>query len=489
MNSPLLKKIDQVIIGLMKNIPLYRKTYDYLVNNQNLTDITEILIARISNIRDQSSKLIFVDIVGGHLSADVPIADLITNNHIQIMITKSKYSEFDFPNVRSKLFRGNIIKVTGYPCRTSTGELSICAKNIDLISACQHPLPFELKEAHTRATQRYYDLIVNRDTSLPRFIVRSRVISQLRSYLERELSMVEVETSILSSNASGAVAKPFVTHHNAQDTKCFLRIAPELNLKRLVVGGFDGVFEIGKQFRNEDADVTHNPEFTSCEFYKAYATYLDLMSVTENILYTITTTVLGKSTSTYMGHEINWKGPYAIIDILPELEKQGIMFPTIKFDSLEMNDFLDKVCLSKNIACSAPRTTTRLLDKLISTYIEPQCIQPTFVTGHPAIMCPLAKRQEGNTELTERFELFVCGKELCNAYSELNDSAEQLDRFKEQSKDKKAGDDEIGDIDEDFCNALSYGMPYTAGWGIGIDRLVMMLTNAESIKDVILFPY
>lgn len=466
------------------NIPGYRKKYEHLSVDERLQGTTETLAGRIYNVRGSSKNLIFVDLVGGSLSADVPLSDLTSSNHIQIMLNKREYgNDEEFVDVRTnRLLRGNIIKVTGFPARTKTGELSLIAQSLVVLAKCEVPMPHELKDPYLRATQRYYDLIVNRETSLPRYVARSRTISALRNFLESRLGMVEVETAVLSSKASGATAKPFVTHHNALDTNCFLRIAPELNLKRLIVGGFDGVFEIGKQFRNEDVDLTHNPEFTSCEFYRAYSNYEELMPITEEILSTIARTVTGGTVTRYNGTEINWAGPYRRIDVMEELQKHCGDIPDVSDTA-----HLDKLCKDHSIACSEPRTASRLLDKLISTYIEPQCVQPTFVIGHPAIMCPLAKKKP-ETELTERFELFVCGKELCNAYSELNDPAEQLARFTEQAKDKAAGDDEIGDIDHDFINALKFGMPPTAGWGLGIDRFVMMLTDAESIRDVILFP-
>lgn len=469
---------------MLTNIPEYRKTYNYLAVDERKPEISVVLVGRICNVRESSKNLSFVDLVGGYLSESVPLSEITTSNHIQIMLNKREYSnDAEFADVRvNRLMRGNIIKITGFPGRTKTGELSLIARSLEVLAKCEMPIPHELKDPYIRATQRYYDLIVNRDTSLPRFIARSRVISTLRRYLEDRLGMVEVETAVLSSKASGATAKPFVTHHNALDQSCFLRIAPELNLKRLIIGGYDGVFEIGKQFRNEDVDLTHNPEFTSCEFYKAYSNYEELMSITEDILSSIATAVTGGTVTKYNGTEINWAGPYRRIDVMEELEKHCGELMSKFSDS-----FLDKLCVERGIPCSEPRTTSRLLDKLISTYIEPQCVQPTFVVGHPAVMCPLAKKKPG-TELTERFELFVCTKELCNAYSELNDPVEQLARFTEQSKDKTAGDDEIGDVDHDFINALAYGMPPTAGWGLGIDRFVMMLTNAESIRDVILFP-
>ncbi|KAF2539355.1 hypothetical protein F2Q68_00023200 [Brassica cretica] len=293
----------------------------------------------------------------------------------------------------------------------------------------------------------------------------------------------------------GAAARPFVTHHNDLDMKLYMRISPELHLKQLVIGGMDRVFEIGKQFRNESIDMTHNPEFTTCEFYMAYADYNDLMKMTEDLLSGMVKELTGGYRVKYhvKGYDkdpivIDFTPPYRRIDMIGELEKVAELSIPKDLASEEANKYLIDACGRFGVKCAAPMTTARLLDKLVGHFLEGTCVNPTFIMNHPEIMSPLAKSHRSIKGLTERFELFINQHELCNAYTELNDPVVQRQRFADQLKDRQSGDDEAMAMDESFCTALEYGLPPTGGWGIGIDRLAMLLTDSQNIKEVITFP-
>lgn len=300
---------------------------------------------------------------------------------------------------------------------------------------------------------------------------------------------------MMNTIAGGAAARPFVTHHNELDLKLFMRIAPELYLKQLVIGGLGRVYEIGKQYRNEGMDLTHNPEFTTCEFYMPFADYYDLMKITEEMLsgivYQLTN---GSYKIQYHSNgvdkdpiEIDFTPPFRRIDMIEELESMAGLSITKDLASEEANEYLKNACLKYDIKCAPPQTTARLLDKLVGHFLEETCVNPTFIMNHPEIMSPLAKSHREKPGLTERFELFVNKHELCNAYTELNNPVVQRERFAQQLKDRQSGDDEAMALDEEFCTALEYGMPPTGGWGMGIDRLTMLLTDSQNIKEVILF--
>ncbi|OXB78344.1 UNVERIFIED_CONTAM: hypothetical protein H355_009115 [Colinus virginianus] len=365
-------------------------------------------------------------------------------------------SEEEYFRINNKLRRGDIIGVVGNPGKTKKGELSIIPYEITLLSPCLHMLPhlhFGLKD--------------------------------------------KIETPMMNIIPGGAMAKPFITYHNELDMKLYMRIAPELYHKMLVVGGLDRVYEIGRQFRNEGIDLTHNPEFTTCEFYMAYADYHDLMEITEKLLSGMVKHITGGYKITYhpdgqdgQAYEIDFTPPFRRISMVDELEKTlGVKFPsTESFETEETRRFFDDLCTVKNVECPPPRTTARLLDKLVGEFLEVTCISPTFICDHPQIMSPLAKWHRTRQGLTERFELFVMKKEVCNAYTELNDPFQQRQLFEDQAKAKAAGDDEAMFIDENFCTALEYGLPPTAGWGMGIDRFTMFLTDSSNIKEVLLFP-
>ena len=381
---------------------------------------------------------------------------------------------------------GDIIGITGFVFKTRTGEISIHAKEVILLSKSLRPLPEKfhgLKDTDLRYRQRYVDLIVNPEVK-DTFIKRTEILKEMRRILD-EKKYTEVETPILNTIPGGAAARPFITHHNSLDIDMYLRIATELYLKRLIVGGFDRVYEIGRIFRNEGMDIKHNPEFTTIELYQAYANLDDMMNLTEELVSKIAEKVLGTTKITYQGQEIDltpsWKR-VTMIDAIKEVT--GVDFNTITTDE-EAQEAAKKAGVPVD-----PIKTTRgdIIAAFFDEKVEETLIQPTFIYEYPIENSPLAKKLENDERMTQRFELFIGGREYANAFSELNDPIDQYERFLAQVKQREAGDDEANMMDTDFVTALEYGMPPTGGMGMGIDRLVMLLTDEASIRDVLLFP-
>ena len=382
---------------------------------------------------------------------------------------------------------GDIIGITGFVFKTRTEEISVHAKEVTLLSKSLRPLPEKfhgLKDPDLRYRQRYTDLIVNPEVKNT-FILRSKIISAIRSILDNE-GYLEVETPVLNTISGGATARPFVTHHNALDIDMYLRIALELNLKRLIVGGFDRVYEIGRVFRNEGMDIRHNPEFTELELYAAYLDFHDMMDITEKIFSETAKKILGTTKITYQGKEIDLAPGWKRITMIDSIKEAcGVDFNEIQTDE-------EAVALAKERNIEIPDKTKETRGDVISLffdeYVEKTLIQPTFIYEYPVEISPLAKKCPKNKKMTERFEVFIDGREYGNAFSELNDPIDQYERFKKQVEAKEAGDEEAGMMDEDFIQSLEIGLPPTGGLGIGIDRLVMLLTDQDSIRDVLLFP-
>ncbi|MEA3347865.1 MAG: lysine--tRNA ligase [Pseudomonadota bacterium] len=405
---------------------------------------------------------------------------------VQVYIRKNLIGEENFKVF--KLFDiGDTIGVNGTVFKTKTGEVTVMAANVRILTKALRPLPEKwhgLKDIETRYRQRYVDLIVNQEVR-ETFIKRTQIIDIIRDFF-KEKDFLEVETPMMQTIAGGATARPFTTHHNALSLDLNLRIAPELYLKRLVVGGFERVFEINRNFRNEGISIKHNPEFTMIEFYQAYATYLDLMSTTEELFATICRSLNDSDTLVYQGQEISFTPPWDHFTVIESIEK----YTGIDGERLQNRESVLEIIdeLGLEITPLERECYGKCLMKLFDEKVEEQLIQPTFITDYPVSISPLSRRNDTNPEVTDRFELFIAGREMANAFSELNDPLDQRERFEEQLKEKAAGDQEAHQFDADFLRALEYGLPPTAGEGIGIDRMVMLFTDAASIRDVILFP-
>ncbi len=380
---------------------------------------------------------------------------------------------------------GDIIGVSGIVFKTNKGETSIRVQSLQVLCKSLQPLPDKfhgIKDVELRYRQRYVDLIVNpevRDT----FVMRSKIITSMRRYLDGN-GYMEVETPTLHAIAGGAAARPFITHHNALDMELFMRIAIELHLKRLIVGGIEKVYEIGRVYRNEGISTRHNPEFTMIELYEAYADYHDMMSLTENMVAHIAREVHGTTTITYQGTEIELAPQWRRVSMVDAVKE----VTGVDFNVQMSNEEAHRLAKEHNVSVTPEMTFGHILNQFFETYVEQTLIQPTFVYGHPLEISPLAKKNLADTRFTDRFELFIVGREHANAFSELNDPIDQRERFEAQLREKEQGNDEAHEMDEDFILALEYGMPPTGGLGIGIDRLVMLLTDAPSIRDVLLFP-
>jgi len=509
--------------NITMSLQQFARSYQSLSNGARLNS-TELVAARVTGIRKSSKNLYFIDIEA-------------SPGHLQVISDRRIYnssSEQEFDDDHHAVHRGDIIGVEGYPGKSKRGELSVFPRKIQILSRCLHMLPKSyvgMTDTESRYRMRYLDLIVNPHVNTI-FRTRAKIIQFIRRYLE-DRGFLEVETPMMTTSHGGASAKPFITHHNELDRDLYLRVAPELFLKQLVIGGLEKVFEIGRNFRNEGIDLTHNPEFTACEFYQAYADYDDLMATTEHMLSELVKSLTGSykincsipttggndgdegaadneegegggtnnvsaaskkatttaaTTSSSSTVEIDFTPPFRRIRMIPELERQtGRRFPT-DYTSKEAHSFLSSLCDEYNVTCHPPKTPARMLDKLVGRLLEKGCMNPSFITDHPAVLSPLAKHHRQHAGLTERFELFVCGKEIANAYTELNDPEVQRERFMAQAEAATQGDEEAQMLDETFCTALEYGLPPTAGWGLGIDRLVMMLTSQHSLREVLFFP-
>ncbi len=403
---------------------------------------------------------------------------------IQIYVRKDTVGEKQYEQFTTSDL-GDLVGVSGTVFKTKVGELSIKVKEFTHLTKALRPLPEKfhgLKDVEQRYRQRYLDLITNQE-SKETFIARSLIIQSMRRYLD-EQGFLEVETPMLHSIAGGAAARPFETHHNALDMPFFMRIAIELHLKRLIVGGLEKVYEIGRVFRNEGVSTRHNPEFTMIELYEAYADYNDIMELTENMVAHIAKDVLGSTTVQYGDQEINLEPKWRRLHMVDAVKEYcGVDFWR------EMSDEEAKqLAKEHNVAITEHMTYGHILNEFFEQHVEEKLIQPTFIYGHPVEISPLAKKNEEDPRFTDRFELFIVSREHANAFTELNDPIDQKERFESQLLEREQGNDEAHEMDEDFIEALEYGMPPTGGLGIGIDRLVMLLTNSPSIRDVLLFP-
>lgn len=403
---------------------------------------------------------------------------------IQVYVRKDVIGEENYALIKL-MDIGDTVGITGTAFRTHMGELSIKANSVEMLSKSLRPLPEKwhgLKDVETRYRQRYVDLIVNpevRDT----FVKRSQIIRSVREVLDSH-DFLEVETPILNTIAGGAAARPFISYHNALDMQVYMRIAPELYLKRLIVGGMDRVYEMGRVFRNEGIDNRHNPEFTSVEIYQAFADYRDMMDLTEEVVVKTAEKVLGTTTINYEGTTIELASPWKRMSMMEAVKEYSGK------DFTNVTDLEEARAIAKelNVAVEPSFGIGKIINACFEEYVEDKLIQPTFITGHPKEISPLAKSNPENPEITDRFEAYIYGREICNGFTELNDPIDQKERFLKQVEERANGDEEANMMDEDFVNALEYGLPPTGGLGIGIDRLVMFLTNSSTIRDVLFFP-
>ncbi|MBE1447215.1 lysine--tRNA ligase [Paenibacillus sp. OAS669] len=390
-----------------------------------------------------------------------------------------KYKAFDMLDI------GDIVGVKGSMFKTKTGELSVKALEVEVLSKSLLPLPEKyhgLKDVELRYRQRYVDLIMNQEVQQT-FITRSKIIQSMRRYLDSR-GYLEVETPTLHAIAGGASARPFITHHNALDMQLYMRIAIELHLKRLIVGGMEKVYEIGRVYRNEGISTRHNPEFTMIELYEAYADYQDIMKLTENMIAHIAQEVLGTTKIQYQGHEVDLAPQWRRVSMVDAIKE----VVGVDFSKHMTDEEAHQLAKEHKVPVEPMMTFGHIVNQFFETFVEETLIQPTFVYGHPVAISPLAKKNEQDPRFTDRFELFIVAREHANAFTELNDPIDQRERFEAQLLEREQGNDEAHEMDDDFIRALEYGMPPTGGLGIGIDRLVMLLTNAPSIRDVLLFP-
>lgn len=442
-----------------------------IIENFSETESRHVSIAGRMTSRRIMGKASFVDLRDG-------------GGRIQVYVRRDDVGESDYADFK-KWDIGDIIGISGIVFRTQKGEISIHADKIQLLSKSLLPLPEKyhgLKDTDLRYRQRYVDLIVNPEVK-DTFVKRSQIIKEIRNYLDG-LGFLEVETPVLQTCAGGAAARPFNTHHNALDLEMHIRISLELYLKRLIVGGFDKVYEIGRVFRNEGISIRHNPEFTLLELYQAYTDFHGMMDLTESLVKNLAVKILGKTEIKYGEYTIDLGKPFERLTMIEAVKK----YAGIDFTTISSTEEAKKLAKEHKIQFENRHEYGDILNLFFEEYCEEHLIQPTFITEHPVEISPLAKRKPDDNGFTERFELFIIGREHANAFSELNDPIDQRERFENQARLKAMGDDEASEVDEDFLCALEYGMPPTGGLGIGIDRLVMLLTDSASIRDVLLFP-
>ncbi len=436
-----------------------------------------------NNVRAKvAGRLIAKRVMGKASFAQV----LDMSGHIQLLIQRDALPEGVYQDFKTWDV-GDIVGACGVLVKTKTGELSIKVDELRLLSKSLRPLPEKfhgLTDPEQRYRQRYVDLIMN-DTVRGAFRVRSRIIRFIRQYLD-ERGFLEVETPMMQPIPGGAAARPFVTHHNALDMKLYLRIAPELYLKRLVVGGFERVYEINRSFRNEGLSTQHNPEFTMLEFYQAYADYRDLMDLTEDLLRQLAVAITGQAQMSYQGQRYDLEKPFARMTV-----KEAIVHYNDGVNPADLDDLAALKRLAERLAVpvKADDSAGKMQVEIFEKTVEARLREPTFITAYPTAVSPLARRNDADPSVTDRFEFFIAGRELANGFSELNDAEDQAERFRGQAVAKEAGDEEAMHFDADYIRALEYGLPPTAGEGIGIDRLVMLLTDSPSIRDVLLFPH
>ncbi|MGM0501429.1 MAG: lysine--tRNA ligase [Bacillota bacterium] len=447
---------------------------------------TEEVIANYDQLREDSvmvktaGRIMAMRNHGKSIFAD--LKDM--SGTVQLYVKAKNVGEEGF-EIFDDLDIGDQIGIEGLVFKSGQGEITIQVEDFDVLAKSLRPLPEKwhgLKDVEMRYRQRYVDLIVNDDVQKT-FEIRSKVLHSIRRNLEQQ-GFLEVQTPLMHEIPGGAEAKPFVTHHNALDTELYMRIAPELYLKRLLVGGFEKVFELGKNMRNEGLSTKHNPEFTSLELYQAYADYKDIMEITETLIKDVAQEALGTLEIEYGDYEIDlsqWK----TLTMIEAIEK----YTDVDFAEVDELAEARKLADEKGVEYEEETSTGEIINEFFEEFVEDKLIQPTFITQYPVEVSPLARRNPDNPSFTDRFELFMAGNEIANAFSELNDPIDQRERFEKQMKQREAGDEEAHHMDEDFIRALEYGMPPAGGLGIGIDRLVMLLTNSQSIREVILFPH
>lgn len=482
---------DQLIVRREKMNEMRAKGLDPFGKRFERTHLSEELVSLYGELSNEEieEKNVSVTIAGRIMTKRAKgkagfahIQDL--KGQIQIYVRMDAVGEDQY-ELFKKADLGDIIGVSGQVIKTKVGELSIKARNFELLTKALRPLPDKfhgLKDVEQRYRQRYLDLIMSPESKTT-FITRSRIIQTMRRYLDKQ-GFLEVETPMLHAIAGGATARPFITHHNALDMELYMRIAIELHLKRLIVGGLEKVYEIGRVFRNEGVSTRHNPEFTMIELYEAYADYQDIMNLTENLISHIAEEVLGTTTIAYGEYDVDLKPGWKRLHMVDAIKE----YTGVDFWKEMSTEEAQQLAKDNGIEIKDTMLYGHIVNEFFEQRVEDKLIQPTFIYGHPVEISPLAKKNEEDPRFTDRFELFIVAREHANAFTELNDPIDQRERFEAQLVEREQGNDEAHEMDDDFVEALEYGMPPTGGLGIGVDRLVMLLTNSASIRDVLLFP-